>query len=296
VGHEVIGKAVKVGSKVSTVKVGDRVGVGAQIQSCMKCKQCKNDNENYCPKKVDTYGAPYPDGTIAQGGYSSHIRAHEYFTFPIPDSIPSIEAAPMMCAGLTVYSPLVRAKVGPGKKVAIVGIGGLGHFAIMFANALGAEVTAISHSPDKKEDALKLGAKHFVSSKDENWAEPLAFEFDFVLNSADMGHKMKMQDYISILNVNAELHHVGLPDGPLPQLMAQDFASNGSKMGTSHIGCRTEMLAMLKLVEEKKLKPMVETVEISAEGCAKVVQGVHDNTVRYRYSLNGFEKAFGKRE
>ncbi len=296
VGHEVIGKAVKVGSKVSTVKVGDRVGVGAQIQSCMKCKQCKSDNENYCPKKVDTYGAPYADGTIAQGGYSSHIRAHEYFTFPIPDSIPSIEAAPMMCAGLTVYSPLVRAGTGPGKKVAIVGIGGLGHFAIMFANALGAEVTAISHSANKKDDALKLGAKHFVCSQGKDWAKPLAFEFDFVLNSADMGHKMPMQDYISILNVNAELHHVGLPDGPLPQLMAQDFAANGSSMGTSHIGCRTEALAMLKLVADKKLKPMIETVEISEDGCAKVVQGVHDNTVRYRYTLTNYDKAFGKRE
>jgi alcohol dehydrogenase (NADP+) len=296
VGHEVIGKAVKVGSKVSTVKVGDRVGVGAQIQSCLECKQCKNDNENYCPKQVDTYGAPYPDGTISQGGYSSHIRAHEYFTFPIPDSIPSIEAAPMMCAGLTVYSPLVRGGVGPGKKVAIVGIGGLGHFAIMFANALGAEVTAISHSPQKKDDAMKLGAKHFVSSQEEGWAKPLAFEFDFVLNSADMGHKMNMKDYVSILNVNGKLNHVGLPDGPLPELQAQDFAANGAFMGTTHIGCRTEMLAMLKLVEDHKLTPYIETVGISEEGCAKAVQGVHDNKVRYRYTLTNYDKAFGKRE
>lgn len=141
VGHEVIGKAIKVGDGVKTVKVGDRVGVGAQIWACLECKPCKSDNENYCPKKIgecdnrcsgpityhgtDTYGAPYPEemgGVIAQGGYASHIRAHEYFTFKIPDNIPSEEAAPMMCAGLTTYSPLLRAGVGPGKKVAIVGV------------------------------------------------------------------------------------------------------------------------------------------------------------------------------
>ncbi|KAF7507092.1 hypothetical protein GJ744_010905 [Endocarpon pusillum] len=296
VGHEVIGKAVKVGSKASTVKVGDRVGVEAQIQSCMECKQCKSDNENYCPKKVDSYGAPYPDGTIAQGGYASHIRTHEYSTFPIPDSIPSIEAAPMMCAGLTVYSPLVRAGVGAGKKVAIGGIGALGHFAIMFANALGAEVTAISHSTKKKEAALRLGAKPFVCSRDKDWAQPLAFEFDYVLNSADMGHKVNMKDSHQLLNVGAELHHVGLPDAPLPELMVQDFASNGSKMGTSHIGRRTEALAMLKLAADKNLKPMIETVEISEDGCKKVVRGVHDNAVRYRYTLTNYDKAFGKGE
>ena len=140
VGHEVIGKAIKVGDKVTTVKVGDRVGVGAQIAACLECKCCKTDNENYCPHKVgmsptiskitkqmfirstDTYGAPYPDGTIAQGGYSSHMRAHEYFTFKIPDNIKTEDAAPMMCAGLTVWSPLERAGCGPGKKIAILGM------------------------------------------------------------------------------------------------------------------------------------------------------------------------------
>lgn len=139
VGHEIVGKAVKVGDKVTNVKVGDRVGVGAQIWACLECKNCKSDNENYCPHQVgtllarsrtkdgsshvsDTYNAPYPDGTLAQGGYASYVRAHEYFTFKIPDNIPSEEAAPMMCAGLTTYSPLVRAHTGPGKKVAILGM------------------------------------------------------------------------------------------------------------------------------------------------------------------------------
>ena len=138
VGHEVIGKVVKAGPKVSTCKVGDRVGVGAQVWACLKCDICKSDNENYCPHMIgnrycpshtsfmltvpDTYGADYPDGTVSQGGFASHIRVHEYFAFPIPESIPDTLAAPMMCAGITTFSPLKRAGTGPGKKIAIAGM------------------------------------------------------------------------------------------------------------------------------------------------------------------------------
>ncbi|KAL9017080.1 MAG: hypothetical protein Q9185_005591 [Variospora sp. 1 TL-2023] len=299
VGHEVIGTAVKVGEKVTTVKVGDRVGVGAQIWSCMECKPCKTDNENYCPKKMDTYGAPYPEemgGVIAQGGYSSHIRAHEYFTFKIPDGIPSEEAAPMMCAGLTVYSPLLRAGVGPGKQVAIVGEGGLGHFATMFAAAMGAEVSVLSTSADKEATAKQLGAQNFIlTDADSAWAEPWAFTFNFMLNTADAAHKFDMSTYLSTLTVNGEMHHVGLPDAPLPEIKAQTFAPNGCKMGGSHIGSRPEMFRMLQLVSEKKLKPMIETIPISEEGCATAVKGVHENTVRYRYTLVDYDRAFPNR-
>jgi alcohol dehydrogenase (NADP+) len=122
VGHEVVGKAIRVGSKVKNIKVGDRVGVGAQISADLTCANCKADQENYCPNALDTYGHTYPDGTVSQGGYSSHIRAHEYFTFKIPENIPDELAAPMLCAGITVYSPLVRLGCGPGKKIAVVGL------------------------------------------------------------------------------------------------------------------------------------------------------------------------------
>ncbi|MCJ1278086.1 hypothetical protein MMC21_005900 [Puttea exsequens] len=296
VGHEVIGKAIKVGPKVKTVKVGDRVGVGAQIRSCMECKLCKADQENYCPNKVDTYGAPYEDGTIAQGGYASHIRAHEYFTFPIPDNIETKDAGPMMCAGLTVWSPLVRANVGPGKKVAILGVGGLGHFGILWASALGAEVSALSHTANKEADAKKMGAKEFILTSQKDWAKPYAFEFDFILNTADMTHTFNIQEYMSTLNVNGEFHNVGLPDQPLPTMMAQDFAPNGAKMGGSHIGNRPEMLAMLKMASEKGIKPYIETIDISEKGCAEAVERVAKNDVRYRFTLVGFDKAFGSRE
>lgn len=129
----------------------------------------------------------------------------------------------MMCAGLTVWSPLVRANTGPGKKVAIVGIGGLGHFAVMWAAALGAEVYAISHTADKKEDAMSLGAKGFILSNEEKWAEPYAFEFDFVLNSADMTNEFDISKYLSILKVGGQFHQVGLPDEALPEIKAQMF-------------------------------------------------------------------------
>ncbi|KAL8714372.1 MAG: hypothetical protein Q9220_001705 [cf. Caloplaca sp. 1 TL-2023] len=298
VGHEVVGKAVKVGDNVTTVKVGDRVGVGAQIWSCLKCKPCKTDNENYCPDKIDTYGAPYPEemgGVIAQGGYASHIRAHEYFTFKIPDNIPSHEAAPMMCAGLTTYSPLLRAGVGPGKKVAIVGIGGLGMHALMWASAMGAEVYALSHSPNKKDDALKLGAKEYISTNEKDWEKPYAFTFDFMLNTADATHKFDLAKYMGTLNINGEMHHVGLPDEALPPIKAQMFAPNGCKMGGSHIGSRPEMFKMLKLASEKQLKPIIETLPVSEASCAEAVTNVAENKVRYRYTLVDFDKAFPNR-
>lgn len=264
----------------------------------------KNDSDHI----PDTYNAPYNldeghsdkpmkdrDGNqiFSQGGYSSHSRVHERFVFPIPDNIPSHEAGPMMCAGLTTYSPLVRAGCGPGKKVAILGIGGLGHFGILWAKALGAEVWALSHTPGKKAEALKLGADHFVSTGDKDWAKPLAFTFNFILNCADMTNEFDLSTYMSTLAVNGEFHNVGLPDKPLPQMMAQDFAPNGAKIAGSHIGSRPEALAMLKLASEKGLHPMIETMDISEAGCKKAVEKVNVNDVRYRITLTGFHKAFG---
>ena len=172
--------------------------------------------------------------------------------------------------------------------------GGLGHFGILWASALGAEVYALSHSPDKKGDALKLGAKEFISTKEKDWAKPWAFTFDFILNSADMTHEFNLQEYMSTLNVNGEFHNVGLPDKPLPQMMAQDFTPNGAKMGGSHIGSRPEMLAMLKLASEKNIKPMIETLDISEKGCKEAVERVSVNDVHYRFTLTGYDKVFGK--
>lgn len=143
VGHEIIGRIVKLGPKYhSGVKIGDRVGIGAQVFSCLNCRRCNNGDEPYCSKFVTTYSQPYEDGYVSQGGYASHIRCHEHFVIPIPEQIPSHLAAPMMCGGITVLSPLLRNGCGPGKKVGIAGIGGIGHMGLIFAKALGAEIYA----------------------------------------------------------------------------------------------------------------------------------------------------------
>lgn len=264
----------------------------------MKCPQCKSDNENYCPHQVDTYGAEYNDyetgsgGSQTHGGYASHIRANEYFVFPIPSNIETVDAAPMCCAGLTTFGPLYRAKTGPGKHVAIMGIGGLGHFGILWAKGLGAEVTAISHTPAKKEEALKLGADHFVDMTKKDWADEHAFEYDFILNCADMTNEFDIPSILATLKVNGHLHNVGLPDAELPSYKAQAFTPNGSYIGGSHIGSRPEALAMFKLASEKNIKPMIETIDISEQGCKSAVEKVKVNDVRYRVTLTGFDKAF----
>jgi len=295
VGHEVIGRAVKVGPKVKDIKVGDRVGVGAQISADLTCDNCKADQENYCPNQIDTYGAKYPDGTISQGGYSSHVRAHEYFTFKIPDQLDSALAAPMLCAGLTTYSPLKRFGAGPGKKIAILGLGGLGHFGVLWSKALGAETYVLSHSPNKREDALKLGAKEFISTKDKDWAKPWKFQFDVILNCADATDRFNLPDYFSTLKVNGYFHNVGFPDKPLPQLKVTDFAPNGCFIGASHLGNRGEMIEMLELAAKQDIKSWVQTIDISEKGCKEAVERVYNgDNVRFRLTLVGYEKVFGK--
>lgn len=294
VGHEVVGKAVRVGSHVKGIKEGDRVGVGAQVWSCLECGLCKNANENYCPRMVDTYNAKYENGDVAHGGFASHIRAHEYFTFKIPDALETNVVAPLLCAGITTYSPLVRANVGPGKRVGVVGIGGLGHIALQFAAALGAEVYAISHSPSKADDARKQGAKDVILTSEDNWNEKWQYSFDFILNCADMTHTFDMSKYLGLLKPQGDFHMVGLPDEPLPEMMAQLFASNGPKLTGSHLGNHQEMEALLQLAADKGVKPWVETIDISEAGCKEAVERLKDNKVRYRFTLTGFDKAFGR--
>lgn len=161
---------------------------------------------------------------------------------------------------------------------------------------MGAEVYVISHSADKEKDAKKLGAKHFINSNEKDWSKPYAYTFDYMLNCADMTHEFKLQEYLSTLAINCTMNNVGLPDKPLPQLMAQDLVPNGCSISASHIGSRPEMLKMLKLAADKNLKPMIETLDISEKGCAEAVERVSKNDIRYRFTLTGYDKAFPDRE
>ncbi|KAL1965396.1 hypothetical protein VTN77DRAFT_5833 [Rasamsonia byssochlamydoides] len=295
VGHEIVGTAIRVGPKVTLVKEGQRVGIGAQVYSCGECKQCKNDNETYCPvAMIDTYGSKWPDsGVISQGGYSSHVRAHEYWVFPIPDKLDSKIAAPLLCAGITAYSPLVRHGAGPGKKVGVVGMGGIGHLAIMFAKALGSETWAISRTRAKEADARKLGADGFIATSEDGWEKPHRFSFDLIVNCANSSKNFDLGKYLSMMDVHGRWVSVGLPEEEGQVIKAQNLIANGVLIGASHLGSRREMLEMLQLAADKGLATWVEEVEINEENLKEAVTRMKKGDVRYRFTLTGFDKAFG---
>ncbi|GMM37564.1 hypothetical protein DASC09_048890 [Saccharomycopsis crataegensis] len=299
VGHEVVGKVVAVGPKVTEFKVGDRVGCGAQVWACLKktCPACSTDNEVYCPHWVDTYNCTYPPesgksaGGKAMGGYASHIRVHEYFTFHIPESLKNEDVAPMLCAGITTYSPLVRNGAGPGVKVGCVSIGGLGHFAIMWAKALGAEVYVFSRGEKKREDAFKLGADHYIATGEKGWNEPIKMKLDFIVSSANSSEGFDLGSYLSCLKVGGKFISVGLPEKPF-NVGPGSFIANASSLSSSHLGSRPEMKEMLKLAAEKGIKAWNEPIAISAAGVKEGLEKCHHNNVKYRVVLNEFDKAF----
>lgn len=192
VGHEIVGTAVRVGSSVSHIKVGDRVGVGAQSDSCQNrnsnnpCYECSNGQEQYCSQAfAGTYNGKYLNGGKSYGGYATYNRCPSHFVVKIPDEISSAEAAPMLCAGVTTYVPLKKNGCGPGKKVGIIGLGGLGHFGLLWAKALGADsVVVIGRSTSKRDDALKLGADKYIATNDEkNWVQENARSVDLLISS-----------------------------------------------------------------------------------------------------------------
>lgn len=261
VGHEIVGKAVRVGKEVKNIKVGDRVGVGAQAQSCLECVDCKNGNMTYCKKAVNTYGSIYPNQKDkSYGGYSNYNRTHSAFVVKIPEKIESADAAPMLCGGVTVYSPLVRNGCGPGKTVGIVGVGGLGHFGVLFAKALGADrVVGISRKNDKRDDVLKLGAdKYIATGEDKDWAAENARTLDLIICTVS-SEKMPMTEYLSLLKVGGTFIQVGAPDGGnLPPINAFTLIANGIKVGGSLIGTPQEIEEMLQLAADKGIKPWIE--------------------------------------
>jgi alcohol dehydrogenase (NADP+) len=213
--------------------------------------------------------------------------------FPIPDKLTSPQAAPMLCAGLTAYSPLVRNGCGPGKKVGIVGLGGLGHFGIMFSKALGASTWVISRSHSKEEDARKLGAGGFIATSDKDWNEEHRMTFDLIINTANSTENFDLAGYLSLLDVHGRFVNVGLPEGSGQEVKSWDLLSNGCLIGASHLGSRKEVLAMLDLAAEKGIKSWVEEVKISPEGLKMAMQRLHKNDVRYRFTMVGYEEAFG---
>jgi alcohol dehydrogenase (NADP+) len=215
VGHEIVGIAVKVGSNVKHLTVGDRVGVGAQSGSCLKCEDCLCQKEQYCKGIIGTYGGKYPDGSKSYGGYGNYSRNPGHFVVKIPEGLSSAEAAPMLCGGVTVWNPLVKNGAGPGKKVGIIGIGGLGHFALLWAKALGCdEVVAISRTHSKNDDAKRLGADRFIATEeDEKWNRKNARSLDLIISTVSSS-KMPFAQYLQLLRTNGEFIQVGNTPSP----------------------------------------------------------------------------------
>lgn len=268
------------------IKVGDRVGVGAQAASCHRadCEECSNGLENYCQRQVTTYASPFPQGGMAYGGYANYHRADSRFTFKIPDGLPSEEAAPMLCGGITIYSPLVNNGCGPGKTVGIIGVGGIGHFGILFSKALGAsKVVAISRKGNKREDAFKLGADEYIATdEDADWTSRHGRSLDLIISTVSSPH-MPLEGYLSVLKPKGTLIQIGLPDDKLPSTSAFAFIMKGVRLGGSLIGPPWQIEEMLKFAAEKKVKPWIQTYPMSEAN--KAVVDFEQGKPRYRITL-----------
>ncbi|KAL4816754.1 chaperonin 10-like protein [Aspergillus spinulosporus] len=289
VGHEIVGTAVRVGSQVKHIKVGDRVGVGAQSESCVgrkgECNECATSNEPYCTKHfTGTYNGVFMNGGKSYGGYALYNRSPAHFAVKIPDAIPSAHAAPMMCGGVTVYSPLKHYGCGPGKTVGIIGIGGLGHFGVLFAKALGADrVVAISRKSDKRADALKLGADEYVATaEDTEWMANNKRTLDLIVCTVSSS-KMPINDYVSLLKVDGTMIQVGAPEDGALTIPAFTLIANRVKLGGSLIGSPDTIREMLELAAEKGVKPWVE--ERPMKDANQAIKDMNAGDARYRYVL-----------
>lgn len=297
VGHEIVGKVIQVGDAVTEFKLGDRVGIGAAAFSCGDCQRCQSGNEQYCRKKVGTYNTPdsNADGYITQGGYASHAIAKEQFVFKIPDAIESNHAAPLMCAGLTVFSPLIR-NVGleGGKRVGIIGLGGLGHLAVMFAHHMGHHVTVFSRTLAKKAQAIELGADRFVATaEDEKWLENMEDDLDFILNCALGVDGLALDSYLATLVVEGKFVLVGLPlSSDKFEVSPFTFLRSSTLFGSSLLGSKQEANLMLDLVATSGMKPWVEEIPISEKGCHEALTRCDEGDVRYRFVFTEFDAAF----
>lgn len=282
-GHEIAGVVRAVGSKVSKFKVGDRVGIGCIVDSCRHCSHCEQALEQYCLEGATlTYNGYERDGkTPTYGGYSDVIVTDENFVVKIPDAIPLDRAAPLLCAGITLYSPLVHWKAGPGKRVAIMGLGGLGHMGVKIAAALGAEVTVLSHSGSKQEDALTMGAHHFVETRDRQVFRQYANHFDLVINtvSADID----INDYFALLKLDGSLVSVGVPDKPLTVHPIGLIGMRRNYAG-SMIGSMGETQDMLYFCAEHGIAPDIEVIGPDQVNIA--YDRVTRSDVRYRFVID----------
>ena len=282
VGHEIVGVVTEVGADVTRHRVGDRVGVGCMLNSCRECVNCLAGMENYCLKgNTQTYASVDRDGTVTQGGYSTHVVVVEDFVLKVPEAIPYEAAAPLLCAGITTYSPLAHWNASPGKKVAVVGMGGLGHMAVKIAHAMGAEVTVLSQTLSKREDGLRFGADHYYATSDSATFDTLANEFDLIVNTVSA--PVDLQQYLALLRLDGTMVNVGAPAEPLPVSV---FALMGNRRSyaASGIGSIAETQEMLDFCARHGIAPEIELIDAASVNDA--YERVLRSDVRYRFVID----------
>ncbi|KAJ5730960.1 8-hydroxygeraniol dehydrogenase [Penicillium malachiteum] len=301
VGHEIIGIVERVGTGVPTlasspasreIQIGDRVGIGAQSMSCLRvdCEACADGEESYCNRATMTYNSRYADKSKSYGGFADRWRGPAHFVLKIPDTLPSAEAAPLLCAGVTVYAPLRKHGAGPGKTVGVVGIGGLGHLGILFAKALGADrVIAISRSSRKRDEAIRgLGADGFIATGEEKgWAKPHSRSLDIILSTVS-GGDMPFAQYLKLLKRDGTFIQLGAPEEPLPPLAAYSLIQKAVKVTGSNIGSPEDIRNMLQLAAEKRVLPWIQKRPMKDVNSALV--DMHEGKARYRFVLQNSEQ------
>jgi uncharacterized zinc-type alcohol dehydrogenase-like protein len=282
-GHEIAGVVSAVGNSVTKFKIGDLVGVGVFIDSCRDCASCKQGLEQYCENGMTpTYNGLERDGvTPTMGGYCDGYVVDENYAVKIPENLDLAAVAPLLCAGITLYSPLKYWQAGPGKKVAVMGLGGLGHMGVKFAHALGAEVTVLSHSANKEADARKLGADHFILTTDAEQMKTVRRNFDLILDTVSAEHDVN--NYLALLRTNGTLVVIGLPGVPF-SVNANSLLSGRRSMAGSMIGGIAELQEMLNFCGEKKIVSEIEL--ISADYVNKAYERTIESDVRFRFVID----------
>ncbi|MDQ1026531.1 putative zinc-type alcohol dehydrogenase-like protein [Streptomyces umbrinus] len=281
-GHEIAGIVTEVGAGVTKFAAGDRVGVGCMVDSCRECENCKAGLEQYCTQgNVGTYNAVGKDGEPTYGGYSTHIVVDEAFTVRIPEGLALDEAAPLLCAGITTYSPLKHWNAGPGKKVAVLGMGGLGHMGVKIAHALGAEVTVLSQSLRKKDDGLKLGADHYYATSDPKTFQELRGSFDLILSTVSA--PLDLDVFLSLLKTDGAFVNVGAPEEPVSLNLFSVIGGRKTLAG-SGIGGIQETQEMLDFCAEHGFGAEIEL--ISASEINEAYERVLSSDVRYRFVID----------
>lgn len=282
-GHEIAGVVKAIGSKVSKFAVGDKIGVGVFVDSCRTCSSCLKGLQQYCVEGMTgTYNGLERDGTtVAMGGYSNNFVINEDYAVHIPNNLPMDGVAPLLCAGITLYSPIKHWKVGPGVKVAVMGLGGLGHMGVKFAAAMGADVTVLSHSPGKRDDAIAMGAHHFVSTKDPENLTPLLKSFDLILNTVSA--ELDINQYLNLLKLDGTLVVIGLPGKPYA-VHAGTLLNGRRSLSGSMIGGIPEMQEMLDFCAEHQIVSDVEVIK--ADYINEAYKRTVASDVKYRFVID----------